>query len=362
MKNIKTYKDFIIPTKLDNFHTGDYERNVLNLPEAKEPDPALSTTDLIYIDELETKRLNSKYCTDFAAANGVKKDFNECATIHRSTINGYYSTMGYANNTIFYENSLKATYSALAPLTRLSLDACNYFKIETIKAYPHPKYGYGEIELKPFDQTIIHFAEYPNSFKKEFQGKTPEVLGAKKTGNIFSGRYDYKTNSYINWQEYEIDGEKYVYGQIKRGNNYISTYFDDTDMGKTGEFAWFKVEPIKWIITNWKNLPKNINPNGNGKDDFLQVETDFAIMGGLPYIAIEKFDNKKFLWQNSTIRGYLNSINVNVPQKGDNLEFAMPGGGNFEGKGFLAETLEKEIKITKQNDISYENEEENIEL
>ncbi len=361
MTNKKLYKDFILPTTIDNFDAGDLDYRYLGLPKSKDPAPHLKTTDYIFVDEAETKRIKCKHLSDFAFANGVEKESNNgCARLTRSTLKKYHKLI---HDRDFEAYSINQAREGAAPYTKLSLDACNHFKIKVEKAYPFRHWDWpSDYGREPFDQAIIEFAEYPFSYKNEFQGKTPEELGAIKTDNSYTGRYDNKTKTYQKWQEYSIDGQLYVYGQIKNSQSfgfdetyYGYDYYSGPKIGKTGTYSWYKVEPIRWVIKNWDKLPTSINPKGNGKDDFLMIESEFVIVGGIPFLTMEDFDETKNLWQNCTLRGMLNSINMNIEREGDNPDFELLGGGNFEGMGFLHEVFEKEI--TKTIDLSKDNSE-----
>ena len=54
-----------------------------------------------------------------------------------------------------------------------------------------------------------------------------------------------------------------------------------------GEYAWFKVELIIWIIRNWEDLPTVINPRGNGTAKYIDLKSEEGIMT-LPFYIRNK--------------------------------------------------------------------------
>jgi len=72
--------------------------------------------------------------------------------------------------------------------------------------------------------------------------------------------------------------------------------------------AWFRVEPVQWIIMNWANLPRRINPNGlvSGYDNHKELLSLDIIANGIAFN--ETWDSIGFAaaWENSQIRTFLN--------------------------------------------------------
>lgn len=122
-------------------------------------------------------------------------------------------------------------------------------------------------------------------------------------------------------------------------------------------FFYSKVEPIKWKILNWQDMPKSINPVGTGKAKYIECMSDRILVGGLPY-HINESSQYATLYQNSTIRGFLNGINVE-DAKNMNERWFLAGGGDFKkfGISFLNSAFSDiscEIKIEKETgEIKY---------
>ncbi len=182
----------------------------------------------------------------------------------------------------------------------------------------------------------VDMGEYPNTAVKDAeQIKTLEQAvknGAiKETGRNFFAYFD-KNKKGQYFKEVEYMGQKYV-RIVPNMHQSTKTYADGEKIETANQVVWVKVEPIKWLIINWGKLPKGINPLGNGKDDFVYLISLNGIISGLPYYRGE--DKNNLLWQNSTIRGFLNGINVNNITSNGNVNFTAPNGGNFEKFGFI---------------------------
>lgn len=89
------------------------------------------------------------------------------------------------------------------------------------------------------------------------------------------------------------------------------------------------VEKISWIIRNWDELPSDINMFGDGSAKYIDLISEKILISGFPYHPAKDRPNSA-LWQNSTIRGYLNGINVDKIIDNGNPKFSAPNGGNFE--------------------------------
>lgn len=117
-----------------------------------------------------------------------------------------------------------------------------------------------------------------------------------------------------------------------------ATFADSKKVPDQPQILFARVSPITWVIRNWDALPKEINPNGNGTAKHIDIMTDKLIMAGIPYHMI--LNNKKmetYLWQNSTVRGVLNGINVNYISNNGNPQYSCAGGGDFsQSPSFLS--------------------------
>jgi len=138
--------------------------------------------------------------------------------------------------------------------------------------------------------------------------------------------------------EFEYQGKRYV-RVVSSPNIEENRYSDGTLAGKKGTIRWVKVEPISFIIKNWNEMPKNINPNGSGKAKYFDLKAEEVIISNIPfYLDID--DKNVTMWQNSSIRGFLNGIDVRNIKTNGNAKYGASRGGNFTGKcNFLNEAF-----------------------
>ncbi len=202
------------------------------------------------------------------------------------------------------------------------------------------------------DKTIYHTLQlgaFPKTNQNKTLSQTLESLyngGRLKEGLTATGRW-YTENGQKEYKrdfagkhspEFEYNGKLYV-RQISMPNSEETTYSDGTIAGEVGTVRWEEVEPISFVIKNWDEMPKVINPNGNGKAKYFDLRAEEAILANIPFYPDED-DLNSTMWQNSMPRGFLNGIDVrNIKQNG-NPEFGAARGGNFTGQcNFLNEAF-----------------------
>ena len=124
----------------------------------------------------------------------------------------------------------------------------------------------------------IEFGEYPKTYVGDKLNKKLEremLRGAlKATGKEYIANYD-DGNFFYN-SEYEYLGEKYV-RTINKYYNDNSIFLDGSKPPKYGTLLWVKVEPITWIIKNWEDMPKEINPAYTSHFDGIFIADDFGV-------------------------------------------------------------------------------------
>ena len=90
--------------------------------------------------------------------------------------------------------------------------------------------------------------------------------------------------------------------QLKDGSRCWAVRFYGLDQGK----AYFFIEqPIVWYITNWKDLPKSINPFGTGRAKNVQLFSK-KVLQRMKFAS--NFDGGCY-WKNSYVRSFLNGKN-----------------------------------------------------
>lgn len=206
------------------------------------------------------------------------------------------------------------------------------------------------------EPTRLLFGEFPQSyvgktdndrFEDMFNNYSVESL---KTGKKYFCRFDRQDNP-VFAEEYLIEQKKYVRLFSNAEDPDHTAFNDGTIVGcEDGTPKWVKVEPIKWNILNWSALPKEINPLGDETAEDIALICENAI-NCMPFYVGDYYDKNNFLWQNSTIRGYLNGINVNNIKSNGDINYTSVAGGNFEqGASFLNEAFEN--VVLKVNDLS----------
>lgn len=363
-------KEFIVPKVL-----GNTDNNI------KEGNKAFETKDLIYLDDIKTAEYEYRvkricYPTDYAVLTGavmtedegVVDDRQSCWTWLRSAITDIDASFvdGYGNlltiKDIFDmeedENSdnicdLDVSIRPALQLNLSSVISAKNASPEIFKIDDHKEEG------KVVYHTI-EFGEYPKTFVGNKLDKYLE--NAMKTGNLKETGKKYIGNFYKDNDNNEIPSYNKEY--ILDGDRFVRVIcvdpYDDDRKLSNGFYApsaetpvWVKVEPIKWIIRNWKDMPREINPTGTGRAKVMELKTEEAIVAGIPFYPNDEDENRS-LWQNSTIRAYLNGYNVNFSSVNNNSEFAAPSGGDFRKHNFLTEALSNNLtsinlKATNEN-------------
>lgn len=201
-------------------------------------------------------------------------------------------------------------------------------------------------------KTIYHtlqIGEYVKTKVDENLSRTLELLyhgGKIQEGIVCTGRW-YSSNGQKEFfkdyagkhsPEFEYQGNRYV-RVVSYPNGEEDRYSDGTPTGKVGTIRWAKVEPISFVIKNWDEMPKSINPKGNGRAKYFDLRAEEAITSNIPFYP-DKDDKNSIMWQNSSIRGFFNGIDVRNIETNGNIEYGASRGGNFTGEcNFLNEAF-----------------------
>lgn len=337
------FTKFIEPTTLKN---SDENGNEL---------PSFQTTDLVFLESWKEIEDDSKiekfvYPTDYAVMNNaVVSSEGSCAHYLRNVIKSTKIHIVWFDGNS-YECYPANDSAAICPAMHLRLDDVVAELRRRPKAFGMSKVGRGSL-----CHHTLEFGEYPKSFVGKSENiKLEELFNQGKlvaTGKTYSG-------ASLN-REYSYDGHKYVRVQAKLFGFDPSNRFRKEMTPQSGTYLWVKVEPIVWRIKNWNELPKEINPNGTGEATFIDVKTEEAIVAGIPFHPTFQMilERNGQLWQNSSIRGYLNGIDVNNIKTNGNPKFAAQHGGDFSGKNnFLAEALNFDLELNMEQETKKESE------
>jgi len=270
------------------------------------------------------------------------------------------------------------------------------------------------------DYHTIEFGFYPQDVCDE--ENTLEGLYSKgmlkKTGKSYVGQQvfeskwnynDYDTHSQKTLKnlEYEYNGKKYVrvtssyrdMGIVKdpycriseKARRYTIDHAlkDGHKRPENGGVKWVEVKPIKWIIRNWNDMPKEINPQGTGKAKTMILRSELAI-NTMPYFILAPNEKKPHaqykeiylgggivkdmfmgygsargcIWQNSLLRAYLNGYNIAQElEKGNGLKsLGRKENFDFTDSGFLNEAFDYDLEklYERRNKVSEEDETEKV--
>ena len=195
----------------------------------------------------------------------------------------------------------------------------------------------------------LHIGEYSGA---EIVGKGAELLenlynhgegkeGLKATGRWYSsnGNRDSETGYQGKHSpEFEYNGVRFVRTMTDPTTN-PNQYTEGSIELKQGRVRWQRVDPVSFIILNWDSLPKDINPDGFGTQDYFKLISEDILISNMPFYP-KTSDKNSELWQNSTIRGFLNGIDVRNITENGNPEYGASNGGDFRGEcNFLNETF-----------------------
>ncbi len=203
----------------------------------------------------------------------------------------------------------------------------------------------------------IEFGSYPQD-KAENSDELEKLYNENKltpTGKTYTG-YTKKNGSYQQNEEFIYNGKKYVrVVSVKYRFDSDYEYKDHSPAAKNGTRMWVKVQPIKWKIKNWDEMPKEINPKGNGKAKYIDVRTEDAILAGVPFYHDDHVTICS-MWQNSPLRAILNGYDLQeeILNGNGNKDYKATVNYNFKGKGFLQEAFEDFASKMEQTDSNIE--------
>ena len=361
--NRKDLRSKIIPTTIENT---DESQNTGN--------KKFNTTDLIYLDSYDEQYDGKKTdmerrisATDYAQMNNAYTYDGYTTRTGKQTTWAWLRSACSRYNVHYlsgdgdwnYEYTL-GRYAGLSPSLHYHLPS-DISARSALRFLKGQKNRDESEELEQFDirevkdtegKTIYHtlqIGEYAKTKVDENLSRTLESLyhgGKIQEGIVCTGRWyssngqkeNYKDYAGKHSPEFEYQGQRYVrvvsypYGEEDR-------YSDGTPTGKVGTIRWAKVEPISFVIKNWDEMPKSINPKGNGRAKYFDLRAEEAITSNIPFYP-DEYDQNSTMWQNSSIRGFFNGIDVRNIGSNGNIEYGANRGGNFTGEcNFLNEAF-----------------------
>ena len=342
-----------------------------------------NTTDLIYLasyndlfDGQKTDQERRTSATDYAKMNNAYT-FHSYRTFTGQQTTDVCLRSASSRLTVYYVNGYGDWYRGLCPRGFLGLCPSLHYhlpsNISTRSAFRFSKKKQDRLkdendefnikEVKDTNGEIVYhtlqIGEYTKTKVNENLSQTLETLyhgGKLKEDITCTGRWyscngqkeNYKDYAGKHSPEFEYQGNRYA-RVISYPNDEETEYSDGVEAGKEGTVRWTKIEPISFKILNWDEMPKSINPKGNGKAKYFDLIAEEAIISNIPFYP-DEHDQNSTMWQNSTPRGFLNGIDVrNITQNG-NPSFGASRGGNFTGEcNFLNEAF----NLSRQPIIEY---------
>ncbi len=191
---------------------------------------------------------------------------------------------------------------------------------------------------KDFEIKSFTMGEYPNTVVDESQTLAFENLKCDgvliPTGKFYLGCYT-GNNKPVRHAEFvsKITNARYV----------------RVSLDPRKESYWFEVEPLEWDILNWKDLPRSINPNGNGTAHTIDLVCASVVNAGIPFHPNK--DINGHLWQNSAIRGYLNGYDMSDRNHIGNKRCATGFKYNFDQQNFIDEAFTETKEFIRDIDF-----------
>lgn len=264
------------------------------------------TTDKVYLPSLK----EIKYKSD----NQLKKKLTAFATLNYSNYPKSSSWFRDCQNGVLYYGRVAMRSKGNISISNTEIGVAPEF---ALSIQPDIKY---DVSKNSEGLPILKLGEYPQIVANDSLNQKLEDLynnGDLKNGLTSTERW-FTSNSASSVEcftaqhnpEFLYNGIKFVRAMGLEEDDYVP--------------KWIQVSPISFIINNWKQLPKTINPRGNGKAKHFELETEKVLLS-LPFCDLDVGQD----WQTSLARVFLNSDTNNVYDTNY----------NFKNLGFLHEAL-----------------------
>lgn len=296
-------------------------------------DDILNVNSIEYIEKISIKSFKDVeklpktkraiYPTDFAKACGAWQPNFECKNQNSPTPYFLKDTIGKKSARIVaYDGDM-----SILPLVDLNIGVCPILNINITK-----KNVKEIIELikQNNNNRHIQLGLYPKDKVDEIKSLQLENLysNGMLQGGLISTGLVYTTNGQTKESEPFLSKLNPIFEYLKE--KFVRVCFNNN-------VQWFKVSSIDFEIENFDNFSKNLNKQIKKDELFLQLKSTNVLFSGVPFYP-NQYDEKRTLWQNSTIRGFLNGIDVSNNKSGD---FEKLRGGCFSHfGGFLKEAFD----------------------
>lgn len=317
-----------------------------------------NTQDYVFLqsrEEVENYTYDDRvvYPSDYAVMNGAFLFTSASGPGARMSTSYYLRTVSY-DSLVDCVSTFGMLGAGPASVTGVGLCPCLHLDLDKVISARYSSLGF---RIKPFEDEggkilyhTIEFGEYPQD-KASNSAELEKLFAARKltpTGKNYTG-YMKKPGVFRQHQEFEYGSKKYVRViSTKFDNN--SLYKDNTKAPKKKTPIWAEVQPIKWRILNYDELPRDLNPKGTETANTLYVRSEDVLMSGIPFSPGNSIlDTGTVMWQNSPLRAFLNSYDLEEQINNGNGKQQYSAGLDFGFKdcGFLEEAFDMDINLTQ---------------
>ena len=202
-----------------------------------------------------TNEQRQKVVTDYAIATGVKRSYNANEN-ERAT--GTYVVDEKTTKKGKMETSFVTAGGILKDYAEMSTETCG---ASPALSFPVSDLLGKGIEIKKVGKKyIVELGSMPRTRADEaLQAK----LARKKAGK----------DGLV-----ELDGKQYKSVVVKAADPDVVARYSDETIDENGKIVFFEVEPIRFVVTNYADLPPMINPEGTGKAETLDLEAAEVVM------------------------------------------------------------------------------------
>ena len=202
-----------------------------------------------------------------------------------------FRTVGYGGD--YAPDTPMSRGAGVVPALRLNLPSKDFINGLSAEELFGCEISVGAVEYKDDKgkARIYHTITFPNTrvvtkkVVKELTAKLQEAMdrgSLEKTKQGYTGRMN-QDKTFKKFDTYQYHGKEYVYVQAER-YSYVKDSYQDGSPVVDGEWIFLEIGPATLRIKNeWKNLPKCINPKGNGKDEKLNLRVLDAVNAGVPF-------------------------------------------------------------------------------
>lgn len=266
-------------------------------------------------------RLGSRNGSIFVLERGRNKGLGKIISV----VNGVAPNVG---GVLVYERQ-----HSIRPVINVRAEMIEYLR----KSGRSKKMHKGVVGTSPsglWDEEFVALGEYPQTFCTQ------------EEENIIKNSMRPTGKKYSSYSQRSGDGDEMICTIPAMGNPKVVQITVDDNTKKL-----VKVEPIEWEIVSYET---KYNPRKDEKDEYYVLMAKNALIGGYPFYP---FSNERFgnVWQNSTVRGYLNGYDLSSRATKDVIACNALGGGDFTHKNnFLDEALRDDmINVLQQNHVAF---------